>query len=123
MNPNESDELCDEELQRIERLVDAATAGPWISCVVGRDAQAESNCIELGSCNELGSFLCVELLGSSVADQEFVASARQDIPRLLREVRTLRASLESLLAERRRRPAGGIRGIVDGTTALHSLPM
>jgi hypothetical protein len=123
MNPRESDELCDEELQRIERLVDAATAGPWISCLVGRDAQAESNCIELGSCNELGSFLCVELLGGSVADQEFVASARQDIPRLLREVRALRARLDSLLVEPRRRPAGANRGIVDGTTTLHSSPM
>jgi hypothetical protein len=123
MNPKESDELSDKELQRIERLVDAATAGPWISYVIGRDAHAELNCIELGSCNELGSFLYVELLGSSVADQEFIASARQDVPRLLREVGTLRARLDSLLAEHCRLPAGAIRGIVDGTVAVYSSPM
>jgi hypothetical protein len=123
MNSRESDDLSAEELQRIERLVDAATPGPWISYVVGRDAHAQSNCIELGSCNELGSFSYVELIGSSVADQDFIAGARQDIPRLLREVRALRARLYALLGEECRPPAGAIRGVVDGTVAMHSSPM
>jgi hypothetical protein len=89
-------ELTDDDLDRIERLSQSATAGPWYSYVVGRDADANSNCIELGWCNELGSFKCMEISGASVADQDFIASARQDVPRLLLEVRMLRARIDAL---------------------------
>lgn len=94
------DELPDEELNRMECLVAAATAGPWVSYVAGRESEAESNCIELGACNELGSFRTIELIGATAADQDFLASARQDLPRLLQEVRALRAHLESLHTQR-----------------------
>ena len=90
------DEFSDEELDRIERLSDAATQGPWFSYIVGRDTDAESNCIEVGTCNELGSCKSIEVVGGTVADQDFIASARQDVPRLLLEVRVLRARLDSL---------------------------
>lgn len=90
-------ELTDSDLDRMTRLVDAATAGPWFSYVVGRDPEAGTNCIELGWCNELGSFKSIETAGATVADQDFIASARQDMPRLLLEVRVLRARLASLL--------------------------
>jgi len=93
------DELSERELERMERLAEAATAGPWISYLLGRDADAGSNCIELGSCNELGSFQSIELIGASAADQDFIASARQDIPRLLGEVRALKARLDVLLTK------------------------
>jgi hypothetical protein len=89
-------ELSDHDLDRIERVIDAATAGPWYSYVVGRDADATSTCIELGACNELGSFKSMEVSGCTVADQDFIASARQDLPLLLREVRLLRIRLESM---------------------------
>jgi hypothetical protein len=92
-------EMSDNELDRIESLVEAATIGPWFSLVVGRDREASVNCIELGSCNELGSFGYIELVGGTVADQDLIASARQDLPRLLREVRALRARLQALLAD------------------------
>jgi hypothetical protein len=100
MNIHESDEISDEELDRIERLADAASAAPWSSSVVGRDRYADCNCIELGLCNELGSFARIELIGGSVADQDFIASARQDVLRLLREVRSLRTRLDSVMARR-----------------------
>jgi hypothetical protein len=87
-------ELSEEDLGRIERLVEAASAGPWVSYVVGRESDASSNCIELGTCNELGSFKCIELTGGTVADQDFIASARQYLPRLVLEVRNLRAQLQ-----------------------------
>lgn len=94
------DDLSEEDLCRIERLVDSASAGPWISYIVGRDAFAGYNRVELGGlCNELGSFPSLAIVGAQVADQDFIASARQDVPRLLRAVRVLRARLESLLAE------------------------
>lgn len=93
-----SHELSAEELDGVERLVEAASAGPWFSHVVGRDTEAVSTCIELGFCNELGSFESMRLVGGTVADQDFIAGARQYLPRLLREVRVLRARLESLYA-------------------------
>jgi len=86
-------ELTDADLDRIARLIEAATAGPWYSYIVGRDPDAGSNRIELGWCNELGSFKSMEAIGATAADQDFIASARQDLPRLLLEVRTLRAKL------------------------------
>jgi len=88
--------LSEHELDRMERMVEAATSGPWYSYVAGRDPEVESSFIELGACNELGTFQCIELKGGTVADQDFIASARQDLPRLLMEVRMLRARLESL---------------------------
>jgi hypothetical protein len=91
-------EVSDEELSAIERLVQAATVGPWISYVVGRDPYALSNCIELGLCNELGSFKCIDLIGGTVADQDFIAAAREFLPRLVLEVRALRARLDPACA-------------------------
>ena len=88
--------LTDDDLNQIERLVEAATVGPWYSYAVGRDAEAGSNRIELGWCNELGSFKSMQLVGGTIADQDFIARARQDVPRLLLEVRMLRATLESV---------------------------
>jgi hypothetical protein len=96
MKPQSHRELTDEDLNRIERLSHSATPGPWYSYVAGRDPDAAGNCIELGWCNELGSFKCMTLDGASVADQDFIASARQDLPRLLLEVRALRARIESM---------------------------
>lgn len=86
-------EISDDELSAIERLVAATTAGPWISYVVGRDRFTLSNCIELGVCNELGSFDLINLTGGTVADQDFMAAARQLLPRLIVEIRALRARL------------------------------
>jgi hypothetical protein len=119
MNSHKLDELSGDELQRIERLVDSATPGPWMSYLAARDGFTESMCIELGSCNELGSFSYVELIGCSRADQEFIASARQDVPRLLREVHALRARLRALLCENRRAPGRTIRGVLDAPVATH----
>jgi len=94
------DDLSEEDLCRIERLVGSASAGPWISYIVGRDAFAGYNRVELGGlCNELGSFPSLAIVGAQAADQDFIASARQDVPRLLHAVRALRARLQSLLAE------------------------
>jgi hypothetical protein len=87
--------LDEHDLMRIERLIESATAGPWYSYAVGRDTDTASNRIESGWCNELGSFKSMEVAGGTIADLDFIASARQDLPRLLLEVRALRAMLES----------------------------
>lgn len=88
-------ELSAEELDEIEQRVASASNGPWFSYVQGRDHEACSNCIETGCCNELGSFRSIELVGGTIADQDFIAAARQDLPRLVREVRILRARLRA----------------------------
>lgn len=113
-------ELSDEELNRIEERVEAASSGPWFSYVVGRDEGALSNCIELGSCNELGCFDSIELIGGTVADQDYIANARQDLPRLLLEVRILRARLESLRAAPRRSDMEPSVGFIERQTPLQA---
>ncbi|MBM0108572.1 hypothetical protein JM946_27885 [Steroidobacter sp. S1-65] len=87
------EELADEDLDRIEARAAAATTGPWFSYVAGRDPEADGSFIELGRCNEVGTFESIELVGATAADQDFIASARQDVPMLLRAVRCLRARL------------------------------
>jgi len=89
-------ELTDADLDRMSFLLEATTAGPWFSYVEGRDPDTGTNRIELGWCDELGSFRSIEPRGATIADQDFIASARQDMPRLLLEVRMLRARLAHL---------------------------
>jgi hypothetical protein len=96
MSMHSFDELSEEELDRMERRVAAATLGPWLP--EGDEAELTTNVsiIELGLCNELGTFKSIELVGASAADHEFIVNARQDMPRLLQEVRALRARLQSI---------------------------
>lgn len=121
-------EMTDEELNEIECRIQAASSGPWFSYVVGRDAWAVSTCIELGTCNELGLCYEIELIGGTIADQDFIANARQDVPRLLREVRTLRARLQALGAARQdseqsRCAVEPSAASVERPTLLHSAPL
>ena len=79
-----SDELSADELRAIEARVNATTPGPWRSIIEGRDQDSGS------------SFITTEgediyLSGATDADQDFIAHARQDIVRLLAEVRRLSA--------------------------------
>jgi hypothetical protein len=85
-------QISDEELSCIERRIDAATAGPWFYYARGKDA----GLILLGDCNEIGVFKSIDLIDASAADQDFIVNARQDLPRLLLEVRSLRARLDAL---------------------------
>jgi hypothetical protein len=78
------------DLEEIEFRCRAATPGPWESYVVGRDTEAGLNCIGTGDAHFL------EVVGGTVADQDFIAGAREDIPKLIAEVRRLRAELKAL---------------------------
>lgn len=79
--------MTDEELDEIERRCAAAQPGPWVSYVEGRDHVAGSDFVMVGEGDS------IELTGATVADQDFIAHARQDVPRLVAEVRRLRAML------------------------------
>lgn len=80
--------LDDAELQEIRRRCDSATPGPWESFVEGRDHTSGSSFIKTGSDKNRGKD--IELSGATTADQDFIASARQDIPRLLDEIARLK---------------------------------
>ncbi len=83
--------MTDEELEAIERRCAAARPGPWTSFVEGRDFFGGSNMIRVTDDDD--SQPDIEPLGATVEDQDFIAHARQDVPRLLAEVRRLRAEL------------------------------
>lgn len=96
MSMHTCDELSEAELDLMERRVAAATVGPWLPDSADVELATNVSVIELGLCNELGTFKSIELVGASEADHEFIVNARQDMPRLLQEVRYLRARLRSL---------------------------
>lgn len=80
--------ITDKELEEIRLRYEAATAGPWKSFVEGRDHTSGSNFIMVGEGLSRGSD--IELTGATIADQDFIAHARQDIPRLLEELARLK---------------------------------
>lgn len=67
-------DLTEEELRKIDMRCEAATKGPWQSFVEGRDHQSGSDFIQTAGED-------IELTGATTADQDFIAHARQDIPR------------------------------------------
>jgi len=83
---NSPEFITDADLARIDLLVHCATRGPWKSYVEGRDHEAGSDFIK----TPIGD---IELSGATVADQDFIASARQDVPALVAEVKRLRRLL------------------------------
>ena len=76
-----------ERLNEIEARCKAATPGPWVSYVEGRDHESGSNFIMTGPEGARGED--IELSGVTTEDQDFIAHARQDIPLLIAEVRRL----------------------------------
>jgi hypothetical protein len=81
--------IDDRTLEAIEARCLAATAGPWVSYIEGRDHTSGSSFIRTGTSDERRND--IELYGASDEDQDFIAHARQDLPLLLAEVRRLRA--------------------------------
>lgn len=71
------------ELQQILARCEAATGGPWRSFVEGRDHESGSNFIQTAKED-------IELYGATIPDQDFIAAARQDIPRLAAELARLK---------------------------------
>ncbi|WP_027051419.1 hypothetical protein [Mesorhizobium erdmanii] len=83
--------LSELELQEMEARAAAAHPGPWKSWGEGRDFLSGSSFIQTGEGSDRGDD--IEITGATVADQDFMAAARQDIPRLIVEVRRLRRLL------------------------------
>jgi hypothetical protein len=82
--------LTSAELETIRARCHEATPGPWKSFVEGRDHTSGNSFIMTGTRGARGND--IELFGATVADQDFIARARQDIPRLIDEIERLRKS-------------------------------
>jgi len=83
-----SEENNDLELAEIKKRCDLATKSPWKSMIEGRDHVSGSNFIMTGTPEDRGDD--IELTGATIEDQDFIAHARQDIPRLLEIINHLR---------------------------------
>ncbi|MEZ5002971.1 MAG: hypothetical protein R2730_08030 [Chitinophagales bacterium] len=91
--------MKDEELNEIMNRVLSATKGPWVSWVEGRDYDSGDSFIMTGI--EKGQDIWnnsrgedIYLSGATIADQDFIAHARQDIPKLLSYISELKQQLE-----------------------------
>jgi len=96
------DAMSNGDLDAAERRADAATPGPWKSYVEGRDHDSGDSFIRTGDPDLYISY------GEWPEDQrrvneqrrandmDFIAAARQDVPRLIAEVRRLRKRLSEL---------------------------
>jgi hypothetical protein len=84
--------LPSEELDAIAERCSTATPGPWRAFVEGRDHVSGDSFIMTGEGKSRGPDMYVTLDGvpASPADLDFIAAAREDIPRLIAEVRRLR---------------------------------
>lgn len=85
---DKTNSLDDGELEAIRLRWAGTTPGPWQSYVEGRDHTSGSSFIKTGSGATRGAD--IELSGATVADQDFIASAHEDIPRLLAEIARLK---------------------------------
>jgi len=80
--------ITEEELLQIEQRANQAQPVPWKAFIEGRDHESGSDFIKTGTGEQRGADL--EIIGATSADYEFIAHARQDIPRLINEIRALK---------------------------------
>ena len=92
--------MTDQDLKDIEDRCNAATKGPWVSFVEGRSHESGASFIMTGI--KEGDDIWgktrgedIYLTGATDADQNFIAHARQDIPKLIQAIRKLRLEIES----------------------------
>lgn len=88
--------ITKDHLEAIKARYQAATRGEWVARIEGRDEGVEKSVIV----RKEGREKALYLEGGTVADYEFVAHAKQDIPMLVLEIERLR----NLLREHRISP-------------------
>ena len=79
--------MTESELKEIEERCNKATEGPWKSMIEGRDHTSGDSFIMTG-----GKDIYIDnpLLDNN---QDFIANAKQDIPKLIQEIRKLKKKL------------------------------
>jgi hypothetical protein len=88
--------LSEADLDAIQKRAHDATPGPWWAWVEGRDGIADDTFVGRGSRDARHSDLYLSHDGPgpvTTADIDFIASACQDIPRLIAGVRRLRGQI------------------------------
>lgn len=85
--------VSDAELAEMEARCEAATPGPWTSYIEGRNHESGCDFIMTGLGDDRGED--IQLIGATHADQDFIASARRDVPRLIAEIRRLRKQIST----------------------------
>ena len=82
--------ITDKELTEIEFRANSAQPGPWKAFIENRDHESGSSFIMTGEEGK-NRGEDIELLGATNADYDFIAHVRQDVPRLIREIRELKS--------------------------------
>jgi len=90
--PIEHEPISEAELKEILDRCKAATAGPWESFVEGRDHFGGDHFIRRGGLDD--SVEDRYITAWRLEHQHFIAAAREDIPRLVAEIRRMRAASE-----------------------------
>jgi hypothetical protein len=93
---NDEAPLTEADLDAMQQRVEAASNGPWRSFIEGRDHFGGDNFIRIGGLDdtEADMYVSRDRTPASAADLDFIANARQDVPRLIAEIRRLRTEHE-----------------------------
>jgi hypothetical protein len=86
--------MTEREIREIEDRCKLTTPGPWKSIVEGRDMDSGDSFIMTGISEGEDIWSSkrgedIYLTGVTTADQDFIAHARQDIPKLIAEIKRL----------------------------------
>lgn len=74
-------EIINSRIQEIKKRLSQATQGEWVSYIEGRDHTSGCSFIKTGVGGVRGPD--IELTGATIADQDFIAHARQDLEFLI----------------------------------------
>jgi hypothetical protein len=88
-----------EQLQMIKNRCKATSIAPWIASIEGRDHESGSHFIMTGIPKGEDIWQAkrgedLEINGATIADLDFIANARQDIPALIKEIERLHSLLD-----------------------------
>lgn len=90
--------MTTKDLQEIKARYEATTIAPWVASIEGRDHESGSHFIMTGIPKGEDIWQAkrgedLEIIGATIADLDFIANARQDIPMLVAEVERLQKLL------------------------------
>jgi len=83
--------MSDKELEEVALRVTNISQGIWTPLIEGKDFASGSSFIMVRHGEKRGED--IEVMGATDADIVFIANAKQDIPRLLDEIKRLKAML------------------------------
>jgi hypothetical protein len=91
--------MTNQELEEIKSRCEATSIAPWVASVEGRDHELGGSSFIMTGIPK-GEYIWqekrgedLEIIGATNADLDFIAHARQDIPRLLEEIERLNLKL------------------------------